>query len=124
MSDVQLHRIPPILLQRSRELRQRQTRAEALLWSKLRNRGLAGYKFRRQHRIGYFIVDFYCAQRKLVVEVDGGYHIWRRDYDQRRTDWLESQDCNVIRFANEQIFDNLEGVLENILRNLSPAEEE
>ena len=115
----QNRRMPPILLERARALRQRQTAAETILWKALRNRALAGFKFRRQHRIGYYIVDFYCFAKKLVIEVDGGSHIGREAYDARRTDFLESLGCTVIRFTNEQVFENETGVLEEILRNLT-----
>ena len=65
------HRIYPPILAAARELRQPQTPMEQRLWTRLRDRQFSGYKFRRQHPIGYFIVDFYCADRKLIVEIDG-----------------------------------------------------
>ena len=82
------HRFPPELLHRSRELRQPLTPAERKLWTMLRNRNLAGYKFRRQHLIGHFIVDFYCAQVRLVVEIDGDIHSRQVEYDAARTAWF------------------------------------
>ena len=75
----------------ARELRRDSTFPERLLWSRLRNRGLFGLKFRRQHPIGPFVIDFYCRESSLAVELDGRSHEGRESYDDARTDWLESQ---------------------------------
>jgi len=91
MTSEKRHRIHPKIRQRSRELRQSLTPAEGKLWSILRNRNLGNYKFRRQHPIGLFITDFYCAKVKLIVEVDGAVHAGQEEYDQARTDWLEER---------------------------------
>jgi very-short-patch-repair endonuclease len=108
-------RIHPELRHRSRELRHPQTSAEECLWSALRNRHLEGYKFRRQHPLGQFIVDFYCAQTRLVVEIDGDGHTRQIEYDAMRTEWLESQGFTVIRFWNEEVMDGAEVVATQIL---------
>ena len=107
--------INPALRQRARELRKEQTPAESHLWSALRGRVLGGYKFRRQHPIGTLIVDFYCQEVRLVIEVDGPVHNRQKEYDAIRTTWLEEHGYCVIRFTNEEVLNNLEQVLERIL---------
>lgn len=115
-----------LLHQRARELRQSQTPAEAILWQQLRRKQLNGYYFRRQQPIGNFIADFYCAEARLVIEVDGGIHAHQADYDAARSEWLETHGYRVIRFTNPQILQELPAVLEAILeaceqgRSLSP----
>lgn len=110
-----MRRIHPEIRQRARELRQPQTRAEQILWGCLRNQQMEGIKFRRQHPIGYYIVDFYCAQAKLIIEIDGDSHAEQVEYDQDRTGWLESQGYRVIRFTNQDIKENLPAMVESIL---------
>ncbi|MDA9563988.1 endonuclease domain-containing protein [Flavobacteriales bacterium] len=97
-------------------LRKRATPAEALLWSKLRGRRLDGLKFRRQHSIGKYIVDFYCPKKKLVVELDGKIHesLAAMKYDFKRQNEIELEGIKVIRFTNQQIFDQTKMVLEEI----------
>ncbi len=115
MSNEKHSRIHPIIRQRARELRQPQTPAEAQLWQRLRRKQMNGYYFRRQHPIGNFIVDFYCAEARLIIEVDGDIHAFQEMYDANRTDWLENHGYRVIRFTNAEIFHQLEAVLEHIL---------
>jgi len=98
----------------AKQLRQTQTPAEQKLWQALRGRKLNGLKFRRQHPIGHFIVDFYCPECKLVVEVDGAIHQQRQDYDTTRTKHLEAYGYRVIRYQNQDVMTNLEVVLEEI----------
>ncbi len=93
-----------------RELRNVSTEEEIILWSVLRKSHL-GYKFRRQHSIGRFVADFFCKQKKLVVEVDGIQHLDNIEYDQERTKYFESLGIRVIRFWNREVKDNLNGVL-------------
>ena len=107
---------------RSRSLRRAATDAEALLWKHLRDRGLAGTKFHRQHPIGRYIVDFFCLERALVIEVDGGQHATRTERDQLRDDWLRAQGCQVLRFWNNEVLNNLEGVLSRILAVLEETQ--
>ncbi|MCB0210513.1 MAG: DUF559 domain-containing protein [Anaerolineae bacterium] len=101
--------------QRARELRQEMTPAESKLWDALRNKKLSGLKFRRQHPIDHFIVDFYCAAHKLVVEVDGGIHAKQSERDAERSVFLEQRGYRLIRFRNEQVLDALDAVLAMIL---------
>lgn len=109
-------RVSPIIRQRSRELRQPLTPAEQKLWSVLRNRNLGGYKFRRQHPIGHFIVDFYCAEKHLVIEIDGDVHSQQLEYDLARTDWLQSLGYTVLRYQNQQILNHLDEVACDIIQ--------
>src|SRR5258708_39876749 len=99
------------------ELRQNATDAERRLWSALRDRRLQGYKFRRQHPIGPFVVDFACTKHRLVIEADGGQHNESLS-DARRTAWLESQGWHVIRFWNNDVLGNTEGVVITVLQAL------
>lgn len=99
----------PMSAETPRALRRRQTDAERKLWSFLRGHQMAGYQFRRQAPIGRYIVDFACFAKKLVIEVDGGQHA-DNQRDVARTQWLESQGFQVIRFWNNDILANSEGV--------------
>src|SRR5215212_8884103 len=98
------HRINPIILVHAREMRQPQTPAEAILWHILRNQKV-GFKFRRQHPIYRFIIDFYCAKAKLLIEIDGESHLERKqvEYDQARTEYLKELGYQVIRFTNDDV---------------------
>ena len=99
---------------RARQLRRDATDAERLVWSVLRDRQLDGYKFRRQTPIGPYIVDFLCMQGRLIIELDGGQHQQRADYDQERTRFLESRGYRVLRYWNNEVFDDLESVVNAI----------
>lgn len=111
------HRIYPPLLQRAREMRHSQTPAEATLWRGIRDRNL-GYKFRRQHPIDHFIIDFYCAEAKLCIEVDGSSHFeaGQKEYDDARTTYLEELGYKVIRFTNDDVRYNIHAVVDEIAR--------
>jgi very-short-patch-repair endonuclease len=100
--------------QRARELRKEPTTSEALLWARLRNRQLDGLKFRRQHPIGRSIVDFYCPEKRLVIEVDGGIHDQTVEEDLERTKVLQSLGYRVIRFRNLVVEQNINLVLSTI----------
>ena len=108
---------------RCRLLRQESTDAERLHWQCLRGRQLGGAKFRRQHPIGCFIVDFYCHEASLAIELDGGHHgdSARADQDRDRTLQLEALGIKVLRFWNNEVFENLEGVVETVLEALTPT---
>ena len=95
---------------RSRAFRSNPTDAERALWRQLRCRQLGGYKFRRQQPVGQYIVDFVCLERRVIIELDGGQHAKQVGYDAERTAWLESQGFRVLRFWNNQVFQELEGV--------------
>ncbi|HEY9771916.1 MAG TPA: endonuclease domain-containing protein [Coleofasciculaceae cyanobacterium] len=98
----------------ARRLRKNLTPAEAYLWSALRNKQLEGLRFRCQHPVGNFILDFYCAACKLVVEVDGEIHDQQIDYDRARTNKLAEYGYRVLRFSNEQVLNNLPQVIAEI----------
>ncbi len=99
----------------ARELRGEQTEAEDVLWERLRRRRLKGLKFRRQHPIGRFVVDFCCPDLRLIVEVDGEVHREQVEYDTVRTQTLEAKGYQVIRFTNEQVLTGLDIVVAQIL---------
>ena len=99
-------------------LRKNQTDAERQLWRYLRNKQLAGFKFRRQHKIGVYIVDFVCPEKSLIVELDGGQHLEQFAYDLKRTGYLQLEGYQVIRFWNNEVINELEMVLEEIIRKL------
>lgn len=95
-------RAPDIIRERAGSLRRRMTPSERLLWLMLRRDAL-GLHFRRQHPVGPFILDFYCAEAKLCVEVDGPVHDEQAEYDQRRTDWLAREGIRVLRVLVEEL---------------------
>ena len=101
----------------ARKLRRDATEAEKALWRLPRNRSLGGVKFRRQAPIGRYVADFACLERRLIVEADGGQHAASRT-DSARTIWLESQGFRVLRFWNDDILDNPEGVVTAIVEAL------
>jgi very-short-patch-repair endonuclease len=102
----------------ARSLRRRSTEAEKLLWSKLRDRRLDGIKFKRQVPIAGYIVDFAALELKLIIEVDGGQHDARAAQDLERTRTLEEWGFHVVRFWNNDVLNNIEGVLEAIMQEL------
>jgi very-short-patch-repair endonuclease len=109
-----------VLLARRRALRRHSTDAEAVLWRELRAKRVAGFKFRRQHSCGPYILDFYCPGRRLAVELDGGQHFEAaaQAYDERRTAYLGRVGIEVLRFPNDVVFRELAVVLEVIARAL------
>ena len=108
------------LRERRKELRNHSTSAEAALWHMLKHKQLAGYKFRRQHSIGKFILDFYCPSEKLAVELDGHTHKFPEQaaYDAERSNFLQSKGIRIIRIDNRRVFDNTYPVLDFILESL------
>jgi very-short-patch-repair endonuclease len=106
---------------RARQLRENATDAERRLWSALRDRRLRGYRFRRQHPIRNYVTDFACTRHQLIVEADGGQHA-DNEADRRRTAWLESEGWRVLRFWNNDILANTNGVIETILRELEAVD--
>jgi very-short-patch-repair endonuclease len=109
-----MRRTSASIVWKARELRRPLTPAEQMLWNELRGRRFAGIKFRRQHAVGHFILDFYCPEYRLAIELDGDTHLEQQEYDAIRTEVIESFACHVIRFRNEEIFDNLPAVLSRI----------
>jgi len=101
---------------RARKMRQNRTRAEETLWQRLRRRQVNGFHFRSQHPIGRYIVDFYCAQSRLVVEVDGSVHDepGQQEYDSQREAFLEEMGLRLLRFKNEDVMRKTDAVIEAI----------
>jgi very-short-patch-repair endonuclease len=104
----------PVTFQAARILRKNMTSYEKLLWEKLRLKQLCGVRFRRQHPIDFFIVDFYCHEARLVVEIDGEIHIQQREYDDGRSAEMERYSIKVIRFTNKEVGSNIENVVKRI----------
>jgi very-short-patch-repair endonuclease len=102
----------PRTVKRAKELRRNMTEAEKLLWSKIRRDQIDGLPFRKQVAIGDCVADFACLPIKLVIEVDGGQHDWQKAQDDARTAWLESRGYRVVRFWNNEVLGNIDGVLQ------------
>ncbi|MEX1152671.1 endonuclease domain-containing protein [Parvibaculum sp.] len=111
--------------QRARNLRRNMTDAERRLWGRLRNDAL-GYRFRRQHPLGVYVVDFVCLERRLVVEVDGGQHNEPAGlaHDARRTEWLEADGYEILRFWNNDALARTDDVVETIWHALRKPRED
>ena len=109
----------PNLKQNRKDLRQNMTPAEAYLWKQLQNKKLDGRKFRRQHSMDHYVVDFYCAMEKLNIELDGQVHMnpTAEEKDLKRTEYLENLGYTIIRFENKMVFENLPSVLEEVRDN-------
>ncbi|WP_426441953.1 endonuclease domain-containing protein [Bradyrhizobium genosp. P] len=104
---------------RARSLRVNMTEAESRLWRALRRDQLNGFSFRKQHPIGPYTLDFYCSRLRLAVEVDGGQHAeQRKQADDRRTAWLAEKGATVVRYWNNDVLSNLEGVLSDLLAHM------
>lgn len=101
---------------RARELRQEMTAVETTLWAKLRGRRFHDLKFRRQHSIGRFVVDFYCAEYKIAIEIDWPIHEQQVESDTDRTEFLNSAGYKVIRFSNNEVLSNIDSVLNKVAK--------
>jgi len=104
----------PATFQKARQLRNKMTSAEKLLWDKLKGKQIAGVKFRRQHPINKYIVDFYCHAAKMVIELDGKIHLKSKEHDKERTEKLKELNIKIIRFSNNEVEKNIEEVLKQI----------
>ena len=105
---------PRYVVKLAQKLRMEMTTTEKILWSKLCNKQIDGLRFRNQHPIDRYIVDFYCHKVKLVIEVDGGIHETRKEYDENRNQYLAAGTYTVIHFNNEDIQDSINEVIANI----------
>ena len=105
----------PEKLRRARMFRQAPTSAEATVWNALRRRFVAGLRFRRQHVIAGYVVDFYCPALRLVIEIDGGIHDEQRERDELRTRHVTQLGARILRIPNERVFSDLVGVIDQIL---------
>jgi very-short-patch-repair endonuclease len=108
---------------RARELRRSPTEAEVFLWRQLRSRAFQGLKFRRQVALGKYIADFVCLEKRLIIEVDGGQHNEQvqRQYDEVRDEWLRSQGFRILRYWNNEVFEEFEAIAEAIWRAAKEA---
>jgi very-short-patch-repair endonuclease len=103
---------------RARALRKNATEAEKLLWHRIRMWQLDDLKFRRQQPLGSYIVDFVCLEKRLIIELDGGQHAERKDYDSKRDAWLRDQGFIVFRFWNHNVLQNIESVADRIYQTV------
>jgi len=108
----------------ARRLRRNMTDAERLLWSRLRGKQIDGFRFRKQVPLGRFVADFACMEPRLAIEIDGGQHARQMAQDDARSVWLESQGFTVLRFWNNEVSDNIEGVLQTIARTLRELDDD
>jgi len=106
-------------IQAAKLLRENMTEYESILWERLKGKQIDGFRFRRQHPIDFFIADFYCHQARLVVEIDGGIHEKKKEYDEGRTAEMEKFGIKVIRFSNDQIISNLDYVVSIIKKTVT-----
>ncbi len=102
------------------------TNAEVILWSRFKGKQLQGLKFRRQHSIEFYVLDFYCPALKLAIELDGGYHLKKdvQEYDQERQDYIEFLGISFIRFTNKEVCKNVNKVIQKILSTIPSSDEE
>ncbi len=107
-------KLDPVIKEHARSLRRNLAPAEKILWKSLRGRRFASLKFRRQHPVGAYIVDFICLEIALAIELDGESHLVRTNQDEMRDRWLASQGIKVLRFWNTQVFDENDAVMEMI----------
>ena len=108
----------PQLKELARKHRKNPTKAEKIIWENILRKKQVGYLFLRQKPLGPFIADFYCANLRLVIEIDGGYHLEQKEYDQDRTQFLNQYDVEVIRYTNEAVLEDLKMVKKDILCEL------
>ena len=110
-----------ILKEKAKEMRNKPTEAEKMLWNVLSNKGIENYKFRRQHVVGEYIVDFICLEKRLIIEVDSAIHndLAQIEHDKQRTEWLESKGLKVIRFTNNQVLSDFFNTIEKIRKGLN-----
>ena len=121
MTRREILRYNPNLKEHARRLRKNMTDAERKLWSKIRMKQVSGYRFLRQRPIGPYIVDFYCPEAKLVIEVDGGQHFKKegRESDESRDAFLQNLGLHVLRFNNYEVLNNIQAVVDSIFKTVS-----
>ncbi len=106
--------------ERRQKLRRESPKAEVLLWQRLKGRQIGGHKFRRQYSVGGYVVDFYCAELRLAIEIDGPTHYRTKQakvYDERRQQFIEQFGIKIVRFSNHDIYNNIDGVLNRIINH-------
>ncbi len=114
--------IPRHVTYLSRKLRNNMTECEKMLWEKISRKQLNGLKFRRQFPIGRYIADFYNHEKKLIIEIDGSIHNQQKEYDKNREKYLEASGYNIIRFTNDEVINNINMVIDKIIRKTNGTE--
>jgi very-short-patch-repair endonuclease len=112
-----------VLITQRKQLRNNATQAEKILWYELKNNQLAGRKFRRQHSVGNYILDFYCPEERLAIELDGEHHEEdeQKEYDQKRTEYLDGLKIKVVRFKNTDVIFGRDSIVKKIIGMLKKA---
>lgn len=111
-------RTTPRVFGHAKQLHRNMTPAETKLWARLRAHRLEGVHFRNQHAIGKYIVDFCAPRKKLIIELDGSQHLEQEGYDRERTEFLESKGYRVLRFWNNEVMNDIEGVIRAIMQSM------
>lgn len=111
-------RSPKYIIDLARKLRLNPMPCELLLWAYLSNKNILSFKFRRQHPVGRYILDFYCSKKNLAIEIDGSSHKYKKDEDRFRDDFLESCGIKTLRFSNDEVFNNFDEIIEKIKKEL------
>lgn len=117
-------RTTPKVFRRAKELHRNMTPAEVRLWSRLRAHQLEGIHFRNQHAIGNYIVDFCAPRKKIIIELDGSQHLEQEEYDRARTEYLQSKGYKVLGFWNNQVVNDIDGVIRAIIEAIEPERQE
>jgi len=115
------HEYKASTLKNARNLRHNMTKEEVKLWNRLKNRQLLNLKFRRQVPIGEYVVDFFCTEKNFIIELDGGQHNEPSniEYDEKRTEYLQQQGYKVLRFWNDEVWNNFADVIDKIISEVS-----
>ena len=114
----------PSTFEKARQLRNKMTPEEELLWNKLKGKQICNVRFRRQHPVNIFIADFYCHTAKLVIELDGKIHLNNKEYDEERTQIMEELGLEVLRFNNSEINTKIEKIIERITEKVKSRQEQ
>ena len=101
-----------------KKLRKDATPQEVIIWSRIRNSGI-GFKFKRQYSIGGYILDFYCPSKRIGIEIDGSQHLQNKEYDKKRTKLFNDLDIKIVRFWNNEVNTNIDGVMQKIISELN-----
>ena len=112
------HQSPDYVIKLAQEMRRNMTPCEKILWDRIKEKKLNGCRFRRQHPVCRYILDFYCHEKRLAVEVDGDTHKERKDYDEYRDQFLENAGIKTIRITNEDVLNNIDLVIKRIADSL------
>lgn len=112
------YQTPDYIIKLAQQMRRNMTRCEKILWDRIKEKKLDGYKFRRQHPVHRYILDFYCHEKRFAIEVDGDIHKERKDYDEYRDLFLQSAGIRTVRVTNKEILDDIDMAIEKIKKLL------